>query len=107
MVDPTATACEFARLLPDGAVVVRARGEEWTIQLEGIEVPRPLPAGYLQIFDRIARLGRPLRCLILGELEGGRRLGRLSYYGWQDKSGDVWLDLATLLVEDGVATRVP
>jgi hypothetical protein len=107
MADQTATECEFARLLPDGAVVVGARGEEWTVQIEGIEVPRPLPAGYVRIFDRIARLGRPLRCTILGELECGRRLAKLSYYGWQDKSGDVWLDLATVLVEEGVAWPRP
>ena len=104
MSDPVTTECEFARLLPDGAVVARAEGEEWSIQIYGITVPRPLPAEYVRIFDRIARLGRPLRCTTVKELEGGRRLAKLSAYGWQDKAGDVWLDLAEVLVGEGVAS---
>lgn len=103
MADLPATECEFVRLLPDGTVVVRAGGEEWSIQIDGIEVPQPLSAEYLQIFDRIAAQGRRMRCTISGELGGGRHLARLSGYGWQDKSGDVWLDVGTLLVEEGAA----
>jgi hypothetical protein len=107
MADQIEIECEFVQVLPDGAVAVRAGGEEWSIQIEGIEVPQPLLTEYLQIFDRIARAGRPLRCTISDELEGGRRLARLSCYGWHDKSGDVWLDLGTVLVEEGVARPSP
>jgi len=28
---------------------------------------------------------------------------KFSYYGWQDKSGDVWLDLASTLLKEGLA----
>ena len=103
MAGQPATECEFVRLLPDGTVVVRAGGEEWSIQIDGIEVPQPLSAEYLQIFDRIAAQGGPMRYTISAELGGGRHLARLSGYGWQDKSGDVWLDVGTLLVEEGAA----
>src|SRR4051794_29101613 len=107
MIDSAAWECEFVGLLPDGAVVVRAGGEEWSIQLHGIEVPQPPPAEYFRIFDRIARSGRAMRCTTLGDADSGRRSARVSCYGWQDKSGDVWLDLATVLIEEGVARPVP
>jgi hypothetical protein len=107
MTDRAATECEFVRLLPDGAVVLTAGGEEWSIQLHGIEVPQPPPAEYFRIFDRIARSGRPMRCTPVGGVDPGQRRAQVSCYGWQDKSGDVWLDLATVLVEEGVARPVP
>jgi hypothetical protein len=107
MTHETTTECEFVQVLPDGAVVVRVGAEEWPIQLQGIAVPQPPPPGYFQIFDRIARSNRSMRCTIMGAIEHGRRPARLSCYGWQDKSGDVWLDVATLLIEEGVAGPTP
>jgi len=43
---------------------------------------------------------------MLGDADRGQRSARVSCYGWQDKSGDVWLDLATVLIEEGVARPV-
>jgi hypothetical protein len=106
MTDQVTTNCTFVRLLPDGTVVVRAEGEEWSIQIHGIVVPQPPPAEYFEIFDRIARAGRPMRCSLMTE-SGDRRLAKLFCFGWQDKSGDVWLDMATVLIEEGVARPSP
>lgn len=101
--------CQFVRLLPDGTPVVRMRGVEREVEIEGIEVPQPPPPLYVELLnERLPRLGKPLRCSVRTELSTGRIRARLLYFGWPDKSGDVWLDLALALLDEGVvrvATR--
>jgi hypothetical protein len=104
--------CQFVRLLPDGALVVRMHDVDQEVEIEGIEIPQPPPPFYVEIMnERLFRLGKPQRCIIRGQAPTGRMRVKLLYFGWQDKSGDVWLDLALALLDDGVvhvaATQFP
>ena len=95
--------CRFVRLLPDGTAVVRLGDAEHEIEMEGIRVPQPPSPIYVEIFtERIPLLVKPLRCLVNTELPNGRIRGKLMCFAWNDKSGDVWLDLATVLLDEGV-----
>lgn len=97
------TECRFVRLLPDGTPVVRIGDEEREIQIDGIQVPQPPPPLYIEIFTgRVAQTAKPLRCVVRSEPGSGRLRARLMCFGWKDKSGDVWLDLATVLLQEGV-----
>ena len=96
--------CRLERLLPDGSPVVRFDGEEMVVELAGLEIPQPPSASYREIFEeRLARLPDPLRCEIESATPPGRIRGRLFYLAWRDKSGDVWKDVAQLLLEQGLA----
>ena len=95
--------CEFVRLLPDGRVVVRRHGVEETADVNGIEIvepTHPLLAAIGQGLDR--GRSRP-HCTVHAVAPDGRARVAIRYFGWHDKSGDVWLDLATTLVERGLA----
>ncbi len=95
--------CEFVRLLPDGRVVVRRQGVEETADVNGIEIvepTHPLLAAIGQGLDRGRE--RPV-CTVHAVAPDGRPRVAIRYFGWHDKSGDVWLDLATTLVERGLA----
>jgi len=100
--------CELVRVLADGTPVVRWQRVEREVEIDGIEVGQPPPPLYFEILERrLPRLGRRLRCIVHSVTPAGRARASLKYYGWHDKSGDVWLDLATLLVEQGVARVAP
>jgi hypothetical protein len=95
--------CQFARLLADGTPVVRLHGVEREVEIDGINVPQPPPPLYVELFERgLLRLGKPLRCIIRDRLSTGRIRAKFFYFGWHDKSGDVWLDLALALLDEGV-----
>lgn len=95
--------CRFVRLLPDGTPVMLIDGVEREVEIEGMAIPHPLPESYVELFnERLLRLNRPLRCIVRDELPTGRVRARVLYFGWQDKSGDVWLDLAQTVLEQGV-----
>ena len=96
--------CELVRVLPDGTPVLRIGGVEREARVEGVELVQPPPPLYFEMLEkRLPRIGRPLRCVVRGETTGGRVLVRLFYFGWQDKSGDVWVDLAQTLIDEGLA----
>jgi endonuclease YncB( thermonuclease family) len=96
--------CQFVRLLPDGTLVVRIHGVEREVEIEGIETPEPPSTLYVELLsERLPRLGKPLRLIVRAELPNGRIRAKLLYFGWHDKSGDVWLDLALALLDEGVA----
>lgn len=98
--------CQFVGLLPDGTPIVRMHGIDQEVEIEGIEIPQLPPPRYIEFMnDRLTRIGKPLHCVVLGLLPGGRVRSKLFYFGWQDKSGDVWLDLALTLIDEG-AVRV-
>jgi hypothetical protein len=100
--------CWFVRLLPDGSPVVKLRGAEQSVQIHGIEIPQPPPELYVELMtQRLPRLGRPLRCVIRSIGPAGQVSAKLFYYGWQDKSGDVWQDLALALLDQGLARVAP
>ena len=78
-------------------------GEERLIKLEGVELIGPPSPAYFELFARIAKIGKPLRCRFAPKTGNGPNRASLLFYGWQDKSGDVWLDLASTLVDQGFA----
>jgi endonuclease YncB( thermonuclease family) len=77
---------------------------EWKMKIHGIEVLQPPPDLYVEIMTkRAAHLAHPLRCLLRSQAsEDGERV-QIFLYGWQDKSGEVWQDLAVVLLRQGVA----
>lgn len=100
--------CSFVRLIADGSPVVRLRSREMVVDLYGIEIVQPTGDLYQKIFEeRIPQTKRPLRCKIHGVLPEGKIRGQLFYFGWQDKSGDVWLDLGHVLLKEGLARVAP
>ncbi|MCE8425197.1 MAG: hypothetical protein J5U17_05410 [Candidatus Methanoperedens sp.] len=95
--------CWFVRLLPDGSTVLKIRGLEHKVAIHGVEIPQPPPELYIEIITkRLPRLRRPLRCIVRSMRPSGEISAMLLYYGWQDKSGDVWLDLALVLLDEGL-----
>jgi len=100
--------CSFVRLLPDGSPVVSLRGRETVVDLYGIEIVHPTGDLYREIFlVRIPQARKPLRCKVHAVLPGGNIRTQLFCFGWQDKSGDVWLDLAVVLLREGLARVAP
>ena len=100
----TTKDCTFERLLPNGLPIVAMEGQEVIIELRGIEIVIPLSELYRDIFQiRLPATKRPLRCETESVLRDGHVRGRLFYFAWQDKSGDVWKDVAQLLLEQGLA----
>ncbi len=95
--------CQFLRLLPDGSLVVKLRDSEQQVKIHGIEVSQPLPELYSEIItQRIPRLRKPLRCIVQSKGPASQAYAKVFYYGWQDKSGDVWIDLAVSLLDEGL-----
>ena len=83
---------------------MRWQGIERKIVIDGIALDQPPPPLYFEILERrLPRLRKPLRCVAHSVTAGGHARARLQYYGWHDKSGDVWLDLGMLLVTQGAA----
>jgi hypothetical protein len=90
----------------DGTPVVVLDGSARPLAIHGVEVPRPVPRLYIEILThRMRALSTPLRCEIIRN-EGSER-AVFRYLAWQDKSGDVWVDLATTLLEEGVVKVEP
>lgn len=99
--NPETEECELVRVLRDGTLVVRSHGVDREIQIEGIQLPQPPPPLYFEIFERLARQHKPLRCTFQPALGEGRVPARVEYYAWHDKSGPVWANLAILLSDAG------
>ncbi len=96
--------CRFRRVEPDGTLDVDMDGAQQRVQIFGIVVPQPPSSLYMDIVGkRIHGRHKPLRCDIRAVGPGGLVRGRIWYYAWQDKSGDVWDDLALTLLDQGVA----
>jgi hypothetical protein len=95
--------CQFVRLEPDGALVVKIAGTERRAEVFGIVVQDPPPALYVDIVGkRIHSRKMPLRYVVRSTRDGHLR-AQFLYFAWQDKSGDVWEDLAITLLDQGVA----
>ena len=78
------------------------------VELIGLEILQPPGELYREIFEkRLAGLADPLRCEIEPGKATSRVRGRLLYLAWRDKSGDVWKDVAQLLLEQGLAKTAP
>lgn len=95
--------CRILRLLDDGSMVIGLQMGEQTIKLYGVKIAQPLPALYINLItQRIPRAGEPMRCFVRSVDSAGQVYAQLLSYGWQDKSGDVWIDLANILLEEGL-----
>jgi endonuclease YncB( thermonuclease family) len=100
--EPTGDAsepCRIERVLADGRIELRLAGRTAAARLVGVDVLADARANVLEV---IGRTRRPPRC----ELRARDELV-VDVFGWQDKSGDVWEDLATVLVDMGLATVAP
>lgn len=119
---PAERECRFIRLGEDESIVVDLDGREQVLRIAGIRTKKPRPAAYGEVMDRLSRMNRPLRCVFRDDrfdaaapqdpfgvaaphdpFDAAPIRARIFYFGWQDKSGDVWLDLAELLVAEGGA----
>jgi hypothetical protein len=95
--------CRLTGVRADGALVVSADGIEREVELAGIRLSQPIPSSYFEFLSRFSALPQPMHCDVVGHTASGRALATVHYFAWQDKSGDVWLDLATTLVEQRLA----
>jgi hypothetical protein len=96
-------ACKFLWLEADGSLVVEMNGTQRSLQIFGVVVPQPPPPLYMDIVGRrIHARHRPLRCEVRAVASDGRARARIDYFAWQDKSGQVWEDLALTLLDQGV-----
>lgn len=91
--------CHFVKLSRDDKPVVEIRGEEKVVELRGIEVIRPPPEEYYDIFHNRLSAGEPMKCVVYSTLPSGHIDAKLMVYGWLDKTGDAWLDLGLLLID--------
>ena len=97
--------CEIVQVREDGVLVLRRGGADRLARLHGVNVPYPPPSLYFEILSRLAAAGRALHCQVVAE--EALASVRLSYLAWQDKSGDVWKDVAAMLLAQGVVTTAP
>ena len=98
---PGAGTCAFVRVEADGAIVLDLAGTPTRVLPFGVDVPSPVPADYTILVGRLPETREPLRCTVRDAAANPVR-AQIHYYGWQDKSGDVWEDLAITLLDRGV-----
>lgn len=92
-------------VLEDGGVVLEWQdsGETTTAVLSGIQPVQPLPLLYREIVaERLGATRGPVLAERRGAV-GDRTVVRLLAFSWQDKSGDVYEDVAEVLVREGLA----
>jgi hypothetical protein len=95
--------CVLIGLEPDGTPILLTPFGKRRLPLHGLEIPQPPPDLYVQILTaRIPRLPRPPRYVVRRLPTGGESV-QLFVHGWQDKSGEVWQDIAPVLLQQGVA----
>jgi hypothetical protein len=96
--------CTFICLLPDGSLLMELSGTERSMKIHGVDIPKPPSEVYVDMMtNRIHKLRKALRCRQQPADADGQIRASISYYGWQDKSGEVWLDLGRTLLEEGLA----
>jgi hypothetical protein len=95
--------CRLAAVEPDGALVLHCPSGRRVVELHGLQVAQPVPAEYLRIVQKKDVREMPLRIRVRGRSQSGREQVQAFVFGWQDKSGDVWVDLARVLIEAGAA----
>lgn len=95
--------CRSLNLHPDGVLVVVLSGSERVLEIVGIKLPASPPPAFFEFLGRLPGLRKPMRCHVVDYTSVGSVRATVHYFGWQDKSGDVWLDLGTTLIEQGFA----
>jgi len=100
--EPPEVECTVVDVLDDGAVVISFRERRENVRLDGLDVPMPVPPGYVEILtERLPRTRRPPRVETIAPGPPPRVI--LWYLAWQDKSGPVWRDIAVVLLSEGTA----
>jgi hypothetical protein len=96
--------CKILKILADGSLLTSLNGSVDTTFIFGLALPKPLPANYQELITWVFQKSRkPCYCIVKSMPKNGKALIQVFYFGWQDKSGDVWIDLANTLLEEGVA----
>ena len=96
--------CDLLGLAADDLPIIRLHGQEFAVDLQGIDIIQSSSTLYRQVFEhRLRRIRRPLLCRVVARLSPSKIRAQLFYFAWQDKSGDVWLDVAQILLEEGLA----
>jgi hypothetical protein len=102
------STCSVTGVLEDGRLVIAVGGEEMRSQLYGLEVPVPVPRGYVEVLtERVPRSHRPLRVRLVPIPPQLPPRAQVHYLAWQDRSGPVWRDLALVLLSEGAARVAP
>jgi hypothetical protein len=97
---PPVAGCVITRVLDDGSLDLLVDGRAIVARLEGVAIR---PGAGADVMAVLGRVHRPPRCDVrLGDAGPARVV--VEIYGWQDKSGDVWLDLGDELVKVGLAS---
>jgi hypothetical protein len=96
---PAGEECTLVRALPDGALVVHGASGDRTVEIFGVVIAAPRAPLFLDVVgERLPKAG-PMRCTTRATPRNGRPRVQIFYFAWQDKSGDVWEDLALSLID--------
>jgi hypothetical protein len=95
--------CALAAVEADGGLVLQCPSGRRVVELHGLLIPQPPPSEYRRILEKLQRTGRPLQIRVRGRSSRGRERVQAFAFGWRDKTGDVWVDLAPMLIEAGAA----
>ena len=87
--------CRLIRVARDGSLVLELPGAELHAVIEGLPAIDEVAAEHFDALSRLA--GRPLKVVETGRTRAGCARVRLRYLAWQDKSGEVWRDVADVL----------
>ena len=101
--------CRIDAVRDDGTLelTLLASDEKIHAALEGIRAVQPLPALYREILVERAGAGETPPLVERRGASGDAVVVNLQAFGWRDKSGDVWLDVAAALLGRGLATIAP
>jgi hypothetical protein len=94
--------CELLKLLPDGSIVIKLNDLEKTVKIFGVELNDSIQPMYTQIITYLFKPIKPCKYIIKSKKTGDELFVKIIYFGWQDKSGDVWIDLAETLLSKGL-----
>lgn len=95
-------SCETVRLAADHEITVTFEHGEVVGRLAGVRLHEGHDADIARLFERLDRVHR-LACKVDGSSDPP--LLEITFLQWQDKSGPVYTDLASVLVDAGLADR--
>ena len=78
-------------------------GIEKTINILGVVLNDTTQKLYTEKITELFKEPRkPCKCILKSQENNDKLFVKILYLGWQDKSGDVWIDLATTLLHEGI-----
>lgn len=107
---PDATPCRVVAVEDRGSLCIRTGDGRETVKLYGVELAEPLSTVCRAILTtRLADLPEAPRCRLrpFPGPHGQERRAQIFVLAWKDKSGDVWMELSHLLLEQGCAVVAP